>query len=137
MSRPEMSDSTTHDIRVGAAAFYMPQESDPEQSTWQFGYNIVIVNNSDRTVQLKRRYWIIIDADGGQHEVNGPGVVGQKPVLEPGQAFKYSSFAQLATDWGTMEGYYEFQAEGGEPFKVEIARFYLTTEQRSESLADA
>lgn len=133
MSLPEMSDMTTRDIRVGAAAFYMPEESDPQQREWQFGYNIVIVNNSERTVQLKRRYWRIIDGDGDQHEVNGPGVVGQQPVLEPGQAFKYASFAKLATTWGTMEGHYVFEGEDGDEFNVDIARFYLTTDQVAEA----
>ena len=129
MPAPPMSDATTHNIRVGAAAFYLPDESNPDQSQWVFGYNIVIVNNSDRKVQLLNRHWRIIDADGEEHTVDGEGVIGQQPVLEPGRAFKYTSFCPLTTHWGTMEGHYEFQADDWELFHVDIARFWLTTEQ--------
>lgn len=133
MPTPVMSDHTTRDIRIGAAAFYLPHESDPQQDHWVFGYNIVIANNSDRTVQLLRRNWQIIDGDGTVREVQGDGVVGQQPILEPGKAFKYSSFAQLATTWGTMEGHYVFEAEDGEQFDVDVARFYLTTDRLVET----
>lgn len=129
MPAPPMSDIVTHGVRVGAAAFYMPEESSPERNHWVFGYNIVILNQSDRKVQLLDRHWRIIDGDGEEHHVDGEGVVGQKPALEPGQAFKYSSFCPLATDWGTMEGHYDFMADDWEQFEVAIGRFWLTTEQ--------
>ena len=130
MSTPPMSDATTHGIRVGAAAFYLPDESDPASSQWVFGYNIVIANNSETRVQLLRRHWRIIDGDGAEHHVDGEGVIGQQPALEPGQAFKYASFCPLPTPWGTMEGHYVFHADDAwETFEVEIARFWLTTEQ--------
>jgi ApaG protein len=125
MATPEMSDNTTHSIRVGATAYYLPEQSDPDQRRYAFGYTIVIANNGDKAVQLVSRHWIIIDAYGRREDVEGPGVVGQTPRLEPGQAFKYQSFCPLRTVWGTMEGTYTFRYDSGETFEVEIARFYL------------
>ena len=129
MPTPPMSDVTTRDIRVGAAAFYLPDESKPDANEWVFGYNIVIANNSDVRVQLLRRHWQIIDGDGQEHIVDGDGVIGQQPLLEPEQAFKYASFCPLPTVWGTMEGHYIFQTDDAETFEVQIARFWLTTQQ--------
>jgi len=125
MATPEMSDNTTHSIRVGATAYYLPEQSDPDQRRYAFGYTIVIANNGDKPAQLVSRHWIIIDAYGRREDVEGPGVVGQTPRLEPGQAFKYQSFCPLRTVWGTMEGTYQFRYDNGETFDVEIARFYL------------
>lgn len=125
MPTPEMSEKITHGIRVGAAAFFLPEESDADERQFLFGYNIVIVNTSDVPAQLLSRHWVIIDAHGHREEVRGPGVVGQTPRLMPGQAFKYQSYCPLKTDWGTMEGSYTFQRDDGERFEVEIGRFYL------------
>ena len=126
---PLMSDKTTHGVRVGANAFYLPDESTPEDNEFVFGYRIVILNDSERTVTLKSRHWDLIDAEGELREVDGEGVVGQQPRLAPGEAFKYHSFAVLPTPWGTMEGYYNFRAEDNqEELKIAIGRFYLTQE---------
>jgi ApaG protein len=126
---PLMSDQTTHGVRVGANAFYLPDESTPEDNEFVFGYRIVILNESDRTVTLLSRHWDLIDAKGELREVDGEGVVGQQPRLAPGEAFKYHSFAVLPTLWGTMEGYYNFRAEDTqEQLKIAIGRFYLTQE---------
>lgn len=125
MSTPAMSEAVTEGIRVGASAFYIPEESSPEERRYVFGYNIVIVNQGKAPAQLLTRHWQIIDAIGRAHEVDGPGVVGQTPRLEPGQAFKYQSFCPLKTPWGTMEGAYQMQRDDGEQFEVRIARFYL------------
>ena len=126
---PLMSDKTTHGVRVGANAFYLPDESTPEDGEFVFGYRIVILNDSERTVTLKSRHWDLIDAKGELREVDGEGVVGQQPRLAPGEAFKYHSFAVLPTPWGTMEGYYNFRAEDNqEELKIAIGRFYLTQE---------
>ena len=75
--------------------------------------------------QLLTRHWIIIDAEGNQEEVRGPGVVGQTPTLAPGEGFKYTSYCPLPTPWGTMEGSYRMQRPSGEVFDAKIARFYL------------
>jgi len=120
-----MSDTTTHGVRVGAAAFYLPEQSDPAEDKYLFGYTIVVANQGDVPVQLVSRHWIIIDAEGEREEVKGPGVVGQTPRLEPGQAFKYQSFCPLRTPWGTMEGTYQMRRDEGTMFDVQIGRFFL------------
>ncbi|MCX5660204.1 MAG: Co2+/Mg2+ efflux protein ApaG [Planctomycetota bacterium] len=120
-----MSEAVTDGIRVGASAFYLPEESSPDERRYVFGYNIVIVNNGDAPAQLISRHWDIIDAVGRGHVVDGPGVVGETPRLEPGQAFKYQSFCPLKTPWGTMEGTFQMQRDDGTEFDVRIARFYL------------
>ena len=137
-THPLMSDVTTQGVRVGASAFYLPDESTPEDKEFVFGYRIVIVNDSDRTVTLLARRWELIDAEGELRVVEGEGVVGQKPRLAPGEAFKYHSFAVLPTPWGTMEGQYEFRAEdNNEQIKVAIGRFYLTSESVQHTVNDA
>ena len=130
MATPEMSDEITQGIRVGAAAFYLPQESDPDDNRYAFGYTIVIANEGDRPAQLLRRHWVIIDANGHREDVRGPGVVGETPRLEPGQAFKYQSFCPLGTPWGTMEGTYTMQRDDGDTFEAKIGRFYLRLPSR-------
>lgn len=127
MPTPEYSDTTTEGVRVGATAFFLPEHSDPQEDRYVFGYTIVIANHSDAPVQLLSRHWVIIDGTGHREEVRGPGVIGQKPRLEPGQAFKYQSFCPLSTPWGTMEGSYQMRRENGDAFEVKIGRFYLTT----------
>lgn len=128
-----MSDVTTSGIRVGATAFFLPDESQPEERRYLFGYNIVIVNHSDSPAQLVSRHWVIIDAHGQRQDVEGPGVIGQTPRLTPGQAFKYQSFCPLPTEWGTMEGTYRFRRDDGETFDVEIGRFFLVKERATDT----
>jgi ApaG protein len=133
MPTPEMSEAMTEGIRVGAAAFYLPQESDPHQARYAFGYTIVIANEGDAPAQLLSRHWVIIDADGEREEVRGPGVVGETPRLEPGQAFKYQSFCPLRTAWGTMEGSYTMRRDDGSEFEAKIGRFYLRVPARKRT----
>ena len=133
MSTPDFTETTTEGVRVGAAAFYLPQESDPAQHRYLFGYRVLIVNEGDSPAQLLSRHWIIIDGLGRREEVKGDGVVGQTPRLEPGQGFKYTSYCPLATDWGTMEGTYLMRRDNGETFEARIARFYLHTDMTAET----
>ena len=126
MATPEMSDTTTRGVRVGAHAFFLPDQSDPDERKFLFGYNIVIGNYGDVPVQLLRRHWVIIDALGRREDVEGDGVVGQTPRLEPGEAFKYQSFCPLKTQWGTMEGSYTLRTDEGDEFEANIGRFFLT-----------
>lgn len=126
MATPDMSDTTTRGVRVGATAFFLPEQSDPDMRKFLFGYNIVIANYGDVPVQLLTRHWIIIDSLGRREDVEGEGVVGQTPRLEPGEAFKYHSFCPLRTSWGTMEGSYRMRTDDGEEFDVRIGRFFLT-----------
>jgi len=125
MATPEYSDTITQGIKVAAGAYFLPEQSDPDDRKYLFGYTILIANNSDKPVQLLSRRWLIIDGAGRREEVEGPGVVGQTPRIEPGQAFKYQSHCPLKTNWGTMEGSYTMKRDSGETFEVQIGRFYL------------
>jgi ApaG protein len=121
------SSAVTHEIRVEAFPFYVPEQSTPEKREYLFSYRIVITNEGSRTVRLLSRHWVIINAEGTEREVRGPGVVGKRPLLRPGGQFEYVSFCPLDTEWGTMEGEYEMKSESGEVFLVSVARFFLTT----------
>jgi len=131
MATPIMSDITTHGIRVGARAYYLPEESEPDKAEYYFGYRVLILNTSETTVQLLTRHWTIIDGEGGVRTVRGEGVVGEQPVLEPNRAFKYTSFCKMPTHWGTMEGHYRMRRADGSEFDAAIGRFWLTTENQS------
>ena len=128
MAAPPRSDAVTRGVRVVVGAFYIPEESTPEDKQYVFGYRVLIRNESERTVQLLTRHWIIIDADGEQEDVRGDGVVGKTPVLRPGDTFEYQSFCPLSTPWGTMEGSYHMRQDDGDEFDVAIGRFWLTPE---------
>jgi ApaG protein len=125
MPTPSTSDALTHGIRVTASAFYMPDESDPESRQYRFGYRITIYNEGTSPATLTSRRWLIIDADGNREEVEGPGVIGQTPRLEPGQGFKYTSYCPLKTTWGTMEGSYHMERDDGSEFDAHVGRFFL------------
>jgi ApaG protein len=115
----------TRGFRVAVAPTFLPEHSEPEAERFVFGYRIRISNESGRRARLVSRRWLIEDEEGERQEVQGEGVVGQQPVLEPGQTFAYSSYCPLPTPRGTMEGAYTMQGDGGETFEVEIGRFYL------------
>ena len=124
-SRNPGSVSITRGIRVAVAPSYDPEQSDPALSRYLFRYRISITNESPIHVKLLSRHWIIVDADGERHEVEGEGVIGRQPELAPGGSFIYASFCPLQTPWGTMEGMYTMRAQGGEVFDIEVGRFYL------------
>ena len=115
------SESTTRDIHIRVESRHDPERSDLDNDRWFFVYTIRISNQGSETVQLISRHWIITDADGEVEEVRGPGVVGEQPVLEPGQSFEYSSGCPLGTAFGTMHGTYQMVTRNGEHFDVEIA----------------
>ena len=119
------SEATTGGIRVEVRARYSPEHSDPAHSSWFFLYTIRISNEGDGPVQLLRRHWIIVDATGKTEEVRGDGVVGEQPVIGPGQSFEYTSGCPLGTPFGSMTGSYAMQREGGIEFDAEIALFEL------------
>lgn len=114
----------TNGIRIAVAPEFAPERSDPSIGRYFFVYRIRITNESERRVKLLTRYWMIVDADGARHEVEGEGVVGQQPEMGPGESFEYSSFCPLPTPWGTMEGRYTM-ATGDGTFDAAIGRFYL------------
>jgi ApaG protein len=122
------STSLTRGVRVQTHPVYMSEQSDPEGRQFVFGYRIVISNQSDEAIQVVARHWVIIDAHGNRRDVEGEGVVGQQPSLEPGESFEYASFCPLPTRWGTMEGSYLVRAEGGD-FRALVERFYFVCDE--------
>jgi ApaG protein len=131
LSRPRMgSEAVTDGIRITVQPSYSSLDSDPANNYFKFVYRIRIRNESDDAVCLLSRHWIIVDADGERQEVRGEGVVGQQPVIVPGQTFEYASFCPLPTSWGTMEGEYvmrRIHADGSSSpdFVARVARFFL------------
>ncbi len=123
-----MSNTVTRGVRVQVESEYIPERSEPGRNVFFFAYHIRITNEGDKTVQLVSRHWIITNGDGRAEEVQGPGVVGEQPVLEPGQAFEYSSFCPLNTPTGTMHGTYQMITDDGENFDATIAPFRLAHE---------
>jgi ApaG protein len=119
------SEAITNNVRVEVESQYAPERSQPFQSEWFFHYTVRITNERDETVQLLSRHWIIADETGHTEEVKGPGVVGEQPVLAPGESFQYTSGCQLRTSSGVMRGTYQMVTEDGEHFDVEIAPFAL------------
>ena len=123
-----MATKITGGVKVSVETYYQPQFSDPRLNYYVFAYHITIENNSEHTVQLKRRHWIIIDADGQHREVEGEGVVGEQPILMAGQVFKYVSVCNLSCDIGKMYGSYEMQKlSDNKKFKVRIPEFLMIT----------
>lgn len=117
---------TTHAIKVTVLPFFLKDQSEPDDGHYVWAYTVQVENHSDAPVQLVNRYWHITDSDGLVHEVRGAGVVGEQPVLEPGQAFRYTSGTSLATPSGLMVGKYEMTPKsGGNAFEIDIPAFSL------------
>jgi len=120
-----LSEAVTNSIRVEVMSKYSPENSRPAQDVWVFEYTVRITNQGTKTVQLLSRHWIITDALDHVEEVKGPGVIGEQPVLAPGESFKYSSWCPLKTPTGVMRGTYQMACPGGSSFDIEIAPFAL------------
>jgi len=112
-------------LRVEVQPQYLPEQSAPVQGLYTFAYTITILNTGDVPAQLISRHWIITNELGEIEEVKGLGVIGQQPLLKPGESFEYSSGCRLRTPSGTMQGSYFCVAEDGERFEVEIPLFVL------------
>jgi ApaG protein len=122
----ETYSETTRFIRVSVRAFYLADQSEPERAHFVWAYRVAIVNEGKETVQLLRRSWFITDGLGRTQQVHGEGVVGEQPVLEPGQSFEYTSGTPLATPSGFMRGTYHMVVSAtGETFDVTIPAFSL------------
>lgn len=115
----------THDIRVIVKPVFIEQESDLISKRFVFAYHVTIENMGLEPVQLMRRQWYITDSNGESHEVNGDGVIGKQPIINPGEAHNYNSFCVLKSFEGSMEGYYEMQKDDGSTLKVTIPRFLM------------
>ena len=124
MSEPMYSE-TTRKITVEVEPTYLDEQSDPDERHYVWAYRVRIENRSGDTIQLLNRYWRITDAGGQTQEVRGPGVVGEQPVLAPGEAYEYTSGCPLGTPSGFMVGAYEMETPQGERFDVAIPAFSL------------
>ena len=120
-----MSETTTQGTRVQVTTRFLEEKSNPQAKKFIFSYTVTITNTGKIAVQLISRRWVIKDADGDIETVEGPGVVGEKPVLQPGQSFEYTSFCPLETPFGSMEGHYNMVAADGSRFKAMIDPFGL------------
>lgn len=121
-----MADSRRYHITVTPVARYVPEQSDEAAGRFVFAYTIRIVNTGTVPAQLISRYWLITDANQRVQEVRGLGVVGEQPLLKPGEAFEYTSGTAIATPVGTMRGRYQMVAEDGQSFEAEIPEFTLS-----------
>ena len=129
-----MYEATTRAIKVTVRPQYRPDQSDPSQSQFAWAYHVRLENTGSETVQLRSRHWKIRDGNGRLQEVKGPGVVGQTPVLRPGESFEYSSGTPLSTPSGIMSGTYQMVNESGEQFDIEIPAFSLDSPAASRSV---
>jgi ApaG protein len=120
-----VSDTTTNGIRVQVKSMYLAEHSSPRQKEYRFAYHITITNIGSEPAQLVGRHWIITDAEGDVQEVRGPDVVGERPLLQPGTSFAYTSYCPLKTSVGTMHGSYQMVRPDGELFEARIAPFTL------------
>lgn len=121
----------TQGIRITVRAVYVPEHSDPDDTRFVFVYFIRIENTGEKTVQLLWRHWYIHDEAAGDSEVAGDGVVGEQPVLAPGDVHEYNSFCVLRGPRGYMEGHYDFRSPDGTSVRAEIPRFQLRTQPES------
>lgn len=124
----------TSGISISVDPVYLPDQSSPHESHYVWAYRVVIENQTDRVVQLLRRHWRITDAMGRTQEVEGAGVVGEQPVLEPGESFEYTSGTPLSTPSGIMVGSYQMEDEDGKTFDVAIPAFSLDSPHESQRL---
>jgi ApaG protein len=126
-----MPTTTTQGVTVTVTTNYLPDYSSPSQEHFVFAYRIDIRNNSGHTVKLLRRHWFISDANGTVREVEGEGVVGRQPVLEPGESHQYMSGCNLKSGMGKMQGTYLMERLGnGDNFQVNIPEFTLMVPYR-------
>jgi ApaG protein len=131
-----MTDSTpyvacTREIAVSVEPTYLEARSSPDNSQYFWAYRVIVKNQGRETVQLLSRHWMITNARGEFTEVKGPGVVGEQPVLKPGESFEYTSGAPLNTSSGMMGGAYQMESESGERFDIEIPTFSLDRPNQS------
>lgn len=120
-----MYQHVSHGITVQVTVEYVPQEPGRGRERFFWAYHITMINGSTVTAQLKTRHWTITDAHGRVETVNGPGVVGETPVLKPGESYSYASGCPLNTPSGTMSGHYMFATETGEALKIIVPAFSL------------
>ncbi|HTZ76823.1 MAG TPA: Co2+/Mg2+ efflux protein ApaG [Stellaceae bacterium] len=124
-SQAALYSATTRSIKVTVKPFYLEDQSSPAENHYVWAYHVRIENKGGETVQLRRRHWRITDALGRMQEVKGSGVVGEQPILGPGESFEYTSGTPLPTPSGIMVGSYEMETKAGESFDVAVPAFSL------------
>ena len=129
-----MYSETTRSIRITVRPFYLDQHSSPNEGHYVWAYHVRIENEGGETVQLRNRHWRITDELGRLQEVRGPGVVGEQPVLQPGQSFEYTSSCPLSTPSGMMVGDYEMETSAGENFLARVPAFSLDSPEQKRRL---
>ncbi len=122
-----MADSLQNYIKVDVETRYIEEQSNPEQNYYVFAYTITIQNQGQQTAQLLTRHWVITDSNHKVQEVRGDGVVGEQPILKPGEQFVYTSGTMLETSVGTMKGSYQMESADGSKFDATIEEFVLST----------
>jgi ApaG protein len=130
----EAYEAITQGVRVSVQPIYLEEESEPDENRYFWAYQVQIENLSAEPLQLKSRYWRITDSRGRTEEVQGEGVVGEQPVIEPGYVFEYTSGAPLSTASGFMMGTYRMHKNDGSSFEVEIPAFSLDSPYDSHTV---
>ena len=120
-----MYSKKTKKINITVNPYFLDDQSEPEEQHFVWAYQVTIDNQGNEKVQLKNRYWKIIDSNGSEQEVKGEGVVGEQPILNPGEKFEYTSGTPLSTPSGFMGGHYEMETKAGEKFEAIIRSFLL------------
>ncbi|HCI47373.1 MAG TPA: Co2+/Mg2+ efflux protein ApaG [Rhodospirillaceae bacterium] len=126
--------ATTRDITVLVEPEFLEDRSSPIENHFVWAYHIRIENNGSDRVQLRTRYWRITDANGHEQEVRGPGVVGEEPILDPGESYEYSSGCPLSTPSGIMAGSFGMEKADGEQFDVAVPAFSLDSPHQAVRL---
>ena len=129
-----MFSKTTNNINVSVKSYYLEEQSEPDEQHYVWAYQVTINNIGQQTVQLKKRYWKITDSNGTNKEVRGAGVIGEQPILRPGEKFEYTSGTPLSTPSGFMEGYYEMETTDGNKFDASIPLFSLDSPYSSNQI---
>lgn len=129
-----MYSATTHSIIITVEPYYLDEESEPGKNRYVWAYRVRIENKGSETVQLKSRYWRITDSRGRVQEVRGEGVVGEQPVLGPGESFEYTSGTPLTTPSGIMAGRYYMETVDGRGLEIEIPTFSLDSPEERPTI---
>ncbi len=120
------SDAVTEGVRITVRPAFLAAQSSASDKRFLFSYSVTIRNEGTKCIRLASRHWRIVDGDGDERLIDGDGVVGEHPELNPGDSFEYSSFCPMRTAWGTMEGHYAFEREGAR-FDAKVGRFFLVS----------
>jgi len=122
---------TTNGIKISVETYYQTDHSQPLQNEYVFAYRVSIENNSPQTIQLLSRHWKIVDSNGIKREIQGEGVIGEKPVIQPNAIHQYVSWCNLKTEIGKMFGTYKMQnIDNGELFRVGIPEFHMVAQEK-------